>query len=64
MPTRRLSLAGRVEHLFDAVRNPHTGESYANAEVARMTLGDLSEDAVEGIRIGAYKKVRPRSPGP
>jgi transcriptional regulator with XRE-family HTH domain len=47
-----LSLAGRVEHLFDAVGNPHTGESYANAEVARMTLGDLSEDDVEGIRIG------------
>ena len=47
-----LSLAGRLEHLFDAFRNPHTGESYANAEVARMTLGDLSEDDVEGIRIG------------
>jgi transcriptional regulator with XRE-family HTH domain len=32
-------LAGRVEHLFDAVRNPKTGEPYTNAEVARMKLG-------------------------
>jgi transcriptional regulator with XRE-family HTH domain len=46
-------VAGRVEHLFDAVRNPATGEPYANAEVARMTLGDLSEKDVEGIRTGA-----------
>jgi hypothetical protein len=43
-------IAGRVEHLFDAVRNPSTGERYTNAEVARMTLGDLSEEDVEGIR--------------
>ena len=45
--------AGRVEHLFDAIRNPSTGEPYTNAEVARMTLGDLSEEDVEGIRNGA-----------
>ena len=43
-------IAGRVEHLFDAVRNPTTGEPYTNADVARMTLGDLSEEDVEGIR--------------
>jgi hypothetical protein len=46
-------IAGRVEHLFDAVRNPSTGEPYTNAEVARMALGDLSEEDVEGIRTGA-----------
>jgi transcriptional regulator with XRE-family HTH domain len=46
-------IAGRVEHLFDAVRNPKTGERYTNAEVARMTLGDLSEKDLEGIRTGA-----------
>jgi hypothetical protein len=46
-------IAGRVEHLFDAVRNPTTGEPYTNAEVARMTLGDLSEEDVRGIRTGA-----------
>jgi transcriptional regulator with XRE-family HTH domain len=44
---------GRVEHLFDTVRNPNTGVPFTNAEVARMTLGDLSEEDVEGIRTGA-----------
>jgi transcriptional regulator with XRE-family HTH domain len=46
-------LAGRLEHLFEVVRNPKTGEPYTNAEVARMTLGDLSEENVERIRTGA-----------
>jgi hypothetical protein len=46
-------VAGRLEHLFEVVRNPKTGEPYTNAEVARMTLGDLSEEDVEGIRTGA-----------
>jgi transcriptional regulator with XRE-family HTH domain len=46
-------VAGRLEHLFEVVRNPKTGEPYTNAEVARMTLGDLSEKDVEGIRTGA-----------
>jgi transcriptional regulator with XRE-family HTH domain len=46
-------LAGRVEHLFDAIRNPRTGEPYTNADVARMTLGDLCEEDVEKIRTGA-----------
>ena len=32
---------GRLEHLFEVVRNPKTGEPYTNAEVARMTLSDL-----------------------
>jgi transcriptional regulator with XRE-family HTH domain len=42
-------ITDRVEHLFDVVRNPSTGESYTNTEVARMTLGDLNEEDVEGI---------------
>jgi transcriptional regulator with XRE-family HTH domain len=46
-------VAGRLEHLFEVVRNPKTGEPYTNAEVARMTLGDLSEKDVERIRTGA-----------
>jgi transcriptional regulator with XRE-family HTH domain len=45
-------LSDRVEHLFEVVRNPKTGEPYSNAEVARMTLGDLSEEDVEKIRTG------------
>ena len=50
---RSRGIAARVEHLFDAVRNPATGEPYTNAEVARMSLGNLSEEDVEGIRTGA-----------
>ena len=47
-------VAGRLEHLFEVVRNPKTGEPYTNAEVARMTLGDLPEENVERIRSGVY----------
>jgi transcriptional regulator with XRE-family HTH domain len=46
-------LSGRLEHLFEVVTNPKTGEPYTNAEDARMTLGDLSEEDVERIRTGA-----------
>jgi transcriptional regulator with XRE-family HTH domain len=46
-------VAGRLEHLFEVVRNPKTAEPYTNGEVARMTLGDLSEEDVEKIRTGA-----------
>jgi len=46
-------VAGRLEHLFEVVRNLKTGKPYTNGEVARMTLGDLSEDDVERIRTGA-----------
>ena len=45
-------ISGRVEHLFEVVKNPKTGESYTNAEVARMSAGELTEEGVEGIRTG------------
>jgi transcriptional regulator with XRE-family HTH domain len=46
-------VAARLEHLFEVIRNPKTGEPYTNAQVARMTLGDLSEEDVEMIRTAA-----------
>jgi transcriptional regulator with XRE-family HTH domain len=46
-------VAGRLEHLFEVVRDPKTGKPYTNAEVARMTLGDLSEEDIERMRTGA-----------
>lgn len=46
-------LAGRVEHLFGAIKNPATSEPYSNADVARMSAGDLTEGDVEGIRTGS-----------
>src|SRR5919112_4764580 len=45
-------IPGRVEHLFEVVKNPKTGESYTNAEVARMSASEISEEEVEGIRSG------------
>jgi transcriptional regulator with XRE-family HTH domain len=42
-----------MEHVFEVVWNPRTGEPYTNGELARMTLGDLSEEDVERIRTGA-----------
>ncbi len=47
-----LSIAERVEHLFETIKNERTGEPYTEAEVARMSLGDLTEEEVEGIRTG------------
>jgi hypothetical protein len=46
-------LAGRIRHLFDAVRHPATGEPYTNTDVARMSAGVLTEEEVEGMRTGA-----------
>jgi transcriptional regulator with XRE-family HTH domain len=45
-------VAGRLNHLFEIVRNERTGELYSSADIARMSLGDLTEDEVEDIRTG------------
>ena len=42
-------LAGRIERLFDAIKDPKTGETYTNFRIARMSLGDLGEEDVEGL---------------
>jgi hypothetical protein len=47
------SAADRLEHLFETIRNPSTGKSYTNIEVARMSAGGLKKEDVEGIRTGA-----------
>ena len=49
----REGLAGRVERLFDAIKDPKTGETYSNSKIARMSLGDLTEEDVEGLRSGS-----------
>ena len=46
----REGLAGRVERLFDAIKDPKTGETYTPSKIARMSLGDLTEEDVEGLR--------------
>jgi transcriptional regulator with XRE-family HTH domain len=49
----RERLAGRVERLFDAIKDPKTGETYSNSKIARMSLGDLTEEDVEELRSGS-----------
>jgi transcriptional regulator with XRE-family HTH domain len=44
------SIADKTNHLFDVVRNEKTGLPYTDAEVARMSLGDLTEENVEQIK--------------
>jgi transcriptional regulator with XRE-family HTH domain len=46
------SIADRANRLFDVVRNEKSGMPFTNAEVARMSLGDLSEEHLEQIRSG------------
>jgi transcriptional regulator with XRE-family HTH domain len=54
-PNRKRSIAKRLNHLFEAIKNERTGESYTNADIARMSLGDLTEEEVGGIRTGTLK---------
>jgi transcriptional regulator with XRE-family HTH domain len=51
-PPEGRDLAARVKRLFDTVVHPGTGEPYTHAEVARMSVGGLTEEEVEGIRSG------------
>jgi len=45
-------IAEKTDRLFEAIMDEKTGEPYTNAEVARKSLGDLTEEEVEGIRMG------------
>jgi transcriptional regulator with XRE-family HTH domain len=52
-PGGKRDIAGRLNHLLESTRNAHTRERYTDGELARMTLGDLTEEEVAGIRTGA-----------
>lgn len=47
------SISQKTNRLFETIENESTGRPYTNSEVARTSLGDLSEDEVEKIRTGA-----------
>ena len=49
-------LAGRLEHLFEVVRNPKTGEPYTNAEVARYPSHGL-----EHLVVASPPRTEPKS---
>jgi hypothetical protein len=52
------NLSDRVNHLFEVMKNEQTGKSFTNTEVARASLGDLTEAEVEGIRTGGISNPR------
>jgi transcriptional regulator with XRE-family HTH domain len=56
-PTKTSNIADRLNHLFEVIKNERTGEPYANADVARMSLGDLTEEDVREIRSGKLKNL-------
>jgi transcriptional regulator with XRE-family HTH domain len=47
---RRGSISRKTNRLFETIENESTGRPYTNAEVARMSLGDLTEEEVGSIR--------------
>jgi transcriptional regulator with XRE-family HTH domain len=49
----RGSISRKTNRLFETIENESTGRPYTNAEVARMSLGDLTEEEVGKIRSGA-----------
>ena len=53
LENHRGSISQKTNRLFETVVNESTARPYTNAEVARMSLGDLTEGEVENIRTGA-----------
>jgi transcriptional regulator with XRE-family HTH domain len=48
----RATIAERLEHLFETIVDEKKGRPYTEAEVARMSVGGISEQEVAGIRSG------------
>jgi transcriptional regulator with XRE-family HTH domain len=46
------NIADRLNHLFEVIKNQRTGEPYSDADIARLSLGDLTAEDVGGIRSG------------
>jgi transcriptional regulator with XRE-family HTH domain len=47
-------IPGRLEHLFQTIKNPKTGEPYTSVEVARMSADVLTEEDVKGSGAGGF----------
>ncbi len=54
-PNKKQGIADRLNHLFEVIKNERTGEPYTNADVARMSLGNVTERDIEGIRVGTLE---------
>jgi transcriptional regulator with XRE-family HTH domain len=51
-PAKMRNIADRLNHLFEVIKNQRTGEPYSDADIARLSLGDLTAEDVGGIRSG------------
>jgi transcriptional regulator with XRE-family HTH domain len=51
-PEQGQKLSDRLDLLLNTITNDKTGAPYTDTEVARMSLGVLTEDEVAGIRAG------------
>lgn len=51
-PDDGLSVAGRVQYLFETIRHPNTDETYTDAQISCASAEVLVEGGVEGIRTG------------
>lgn len=49
----RAGVAGKVAHLMETLKNEASGQRFTDADVARLSFGDLSESDVAAIRTGA-----------
>lgn len=49
---QRAGIAEKVAHLMEMTGNEATGKSYTDADVARSSFGNLSENDVKAIRTG------------
>jgi transcriptional regulator with XRE-family HTH domain len=51
-PDTQQDIAGRLNRLFEVIKNERTGEPFTNAELSRMSLGEVAETDIEDIRAG------------
>lgn len=51
----RLGISQKFAHLVEMLGNETDGKSYTDAEVARLSFGDLSEEDVKAIRTGELR---------
>src|SRR5215216_7886858 len=54
-PDREQDIAGRLNRLFEVIKNERTGKPYTNADLARMSLGEVTETDIEDIRAGTLE---------
>ena len=49
------TVAERLEHLFETITKEKRGRRYTSAEAAKLSLGGITEEEIDGIRSGAIE---------